>query len=65
MQIYDLVQHLCTQEPSDYDLFPKRKKEHSGCHFDRDDGVTAAVDPFLEVQDDDVGIRRLDDCQTS
>lgn len=51
---HPVKQNRTSPSPSDYNLFPKLKKELSGRHFDSDDDVMAAVaDPFLEVQDSD------------
>ena len=36
--------------PSDYYLFPKKKKELGGHHFTRDDDVMNAVNHFLRNQ---------------
>lgn len=50
---HPVKQNWTSPSPSGYNLFPKLKKELSGRHFDSDDDVMAASDPFLEVQDSD------------
>ena len=51
----------------DYYLFPKMKKELSGCHFHTNDDVKQAVEAFLEAQNATFyreGIQMLQHCWT-